>query len=109
LPQYPALIHFKSGATLIPKASQSKFHIGQTVRVVAGTLDPDYGDPIAGWSGGVEDIYLSDDDSIIAWTYCIQWDSDTMMGVGRAFQKQCERDNLDAERMVLAEHEIVAH
>jgi len=95
---------------LIPKASQSKFHIGQTVRVVAGTLDPDYGDPIAGWSGIVEDIYLSDeDDSVIAWLYCILWDSDTLMGMGRKFQKRSENDNLDFERMVLAEHEIVAH
>ena len=81
--------------------------MGQKVRVSVGTLDPDYGDPIGGWSGIVEDIFLSEDDPV-AWFYSILWDRNTLANMDRQFHKKCENDNLDVERMVLAEYELEA-
>jgi len=84
-------------------SNQSKFHIGQNIRVVAGVKDPDYGFLIEGWSGDIEDIELTDDGS---WLYHIQWDKKTLKLMGRVLRKQCEGDNLDFARMVLAENEL---
>ena len=85
----------------------SKFHEGQKVRVVAGTKDPDYGFPIGGWSGSVEDIVLSDQSDGI-WLYEIPWDSNTLKAMGRALYTMCEIDNFEITGMVLAEHELEA-
>ena len=86
-------------------AAQSKFHIGQKIKVVAGVKDPDYGFPIGGWSGCIEDIVLSDDGDG-PWLYSIQWDSNTFKLMGRSLHKKCEKDGLDIARMVLAEYEL---
>lgn len=86
-------------------STQSKFHIGQKVKVVAGVNDPDYGFPIGGWSGCIEDIVLSDDgDGSLLYT--IQWDKNTLKSMGCALYKKCEEDGFDVTRMVLAEHEL---
>jgi len=81
-------------------SNQSKFHIGQNVRVVAGVKDSDYDFLIEGWSGDVEDIELLDD------VYHIQWDKKTLKLMERVLRKQCEDDNLDFTRMALAENEL---
>lgn len=85
--------------------TQSKFHIGQKIRVVAGVNDPDYGFPIGGWTGHIEDIVLSDDGDG-SWLYNIQWDRNTIKLMDRALYKKCEEDNFDITRMVLAEYEL---
>lgn len=86
---------------------QSKFHVGQKIRVVAGVTDPDYGFPIGGWSGCVEDIVL-DDGNDGSWLYEIQWDRITLKSMERSLHKKCEKDGLDVTRMVLAESELEA-
>jgi len=86
-------------------STQSKFHVGQKIKVVAGVKDPDYGHPIEGWSGCIEDIVLSDDGDG-SWLYNIQWDRNTFKLMGRALHKKCEKDCFDVTRMVLAEYEL---
>ncbi len=86
-------------------STQSKFHVGQKIRVVFGVRDPDYGHPIEGWSGCIEDIVLSDDGDG-SWLYSIQWDRNTFNLMGRALHKKCEKDGFDVTRMVLAEYEL---
>ena len=87
--------------------TQSKFHVGQKIRVVAGVKDPDYGFPIGGWSGCIEDIVLSDNGDG-SWLYNIQWDRNTFKSMGHALHKKCEKDNFDITRMVLSEYELEA-
>ena len=106
----PTIAHFlgsRTGSTLKSNCTQSKFHIGQQVRVVAGTKDPDYGFSIGGWSGSIEDIILSEDGDG-SWLYDIRWNSNTLKAMRRGLYKRCEKDNLDVTRMVLAEHELEA-
>lgn len=85
----------------------SRFHVGQIVSVVAGTKDPDYGFPIGGWSGVIEDIDLSGDGAG-RWIYCIRWSSSTLKAMGRALRKRCEKDGFDETRMFLEENELEA-
>lgn len=87
--------------------TQTKFHVGQKVRVVAGVKDPDYGSPIGGWSGSIEDIVLSDTGDG-SWLYNIHWDRKTFESMSRALLKKCEKDDFDFARMVLAEYELEA-
>jgi hypothetical protein len=101
----PAKIEGK--ADVVPNGAHSGFYIGQKVKVVAGTQDPDYGGPIGGRSGIVEEVIVNDD-STEPKLYCIQWDRATLKAMGRAHHKRCEKDNLDVEKMVLAEHELDA-
>jgi hypothetical protein len=74
-------------------STQSKFHVGQKIRVVVGVKDPDYGHPIEGWSGSIEDIVLSDDGDG-SWLYSIQWDRNTFNLMGRALQKNARKTAL---------------
>lgn len=43
------------------KIKQSKFFCGQKVMVIEGTKDPDYDSDIGGWTGGIEEIFLSEE------------------------------------------------
>lgn len=88
-------------------STQSKFHIGQKVRVVSGVKDPDYGFPIGGWSGCIEDIELSID-GINSCTYNIHWDAKTVRSMDEELYEKCEEDGFDATRMFLAEYELEA-
>jgi hypothetical protein len=81
-------------STMKSKSTQSKFHEGQKVKVVAGTEDPDYGFPIGGWSGIIENIISSEDDDG-SWLYCIEWNEDTIQAMDPALHHKCEKDNLD--------------
>ena len=87
--------------------SLNGFYKGQKVSVIAGTLDPDYGGSIGGWSGIVEEVILDDDPTEVS-LYCIKWDRNTLKAMGRIYQNRSENDNFDFERMVLAQNELKA-
>ena len=91
--------------TLKANNTESKFFNGQKVRVVAGTKDPDYGFPIEGWSGSIEDKMV-DEEGNGGWLYIIRWDDSTLKSMSRSLHKMCNRDNFDVNRMSLAEHEL---
>jgi hypothetical protein len=91
--------------TLKSDHTQSKFHEGQKVRVVVGIKDPDYGFPIEGWSGTIEEVLSVEDDSG-ARLYSIVWNSESLDSMSRALRRKCDKDNLDVTRMTLAENDL---
>ncbi|MDO8947561.1 MAG: hypothetical protein Q7U88_10435 [Desulfocapsaceae bacterium] len=89
------------------KIKQSKFFCGQKVIVIEGTKDPDYDSDIGGWTGCIEEIFLSEENNE-TWLYMILWDQQTLKRMGRNFRQRCEKDNLDDRRMTLEESELMA-
>jgi hypothetical protein len=89
------------------KIKQSKFFCGQKVMVIEGTKDPDYDSDIGGWTGCIEEIFLSEENDE-TWLYMILWDQQTLKRMGRHFRQRCENDNLDDKRMALDESELMA-
>jgi len=76
----------------------SKFQVGDSVKVKTGTKDPDFGIDISGWQGQISEI----DDNII----CITWDSATLSNFPDKYISQCEEDGLDWERIYLETEEV---
>lgn len=73
--------------------------------VVKGTQDPDYGFDIGGWTGCIEEIWLSEDESK-TWVCEVRWDQQTLKSMGKTLCQKCEDDNLDFTRMRLDESEL---
>jgi hypothetical protein len=88
------------------KIKQSKFFCGQKVMVIEGTKDPDYDSDIGGWTGCIEEIWLSEDESK-TWMYEVRWDQQTLRSMGKFLCQKCEDDNLDFTRMALDESELM--
>jgi hypothetical protein len=81
----------------------SKFKPGDIVRVLNGVRDPDFQTNMGGWSGKVEEVDLIEDGS---WLYTIVWDQDTLSVAGDDYESECERNNLDFERIYLEEKDL---
>lgn len=75
-----------------------KFQVGDSVKVISGTKDPDFEIDIGGWQGHITEI---ENDHI-----CIDWDSDTLSLFPDKYISQCEEDGLDWERIYLEETDI---
>jgi hypothetical protein len=70
------------------------FDIGDKVRVKPGVQHPEFADiPLGGWSGTIEDVEPSDDETI----YQIGWDRRTLAAMHSVFLKRCQRDDLIVE------------
>jgi len=63
-------------------------HIGNSVVVKSGVLDPDFGIDISGWQGRIEE----DDDGE---TVFIRWDSITLLEMCLDLIIRCENENLN--------------
>ncbi len=74
-------------------------HIGNSVVVKSGVLDPDFGIDIGGWQGRIEKV---DDGE----TVFIRWDSITLREMRLDLFIRCENENLDWEVMTLDMDEI---
>jgi hypothetical protein len=74
-------------------------HIGNSVVVKSGVLDPDFGIDIGGWQGRIEEV---DDGE----TVFIRWDSITLREMRLDLIIRCENENLDWEVMTLDMDEI---
>jgi len=74
-------------------------HVGESVVVKSGILDPDFGLDISGWQGRIEEV--DDGDTVF-----IRWDSFTLQGIGMDIIIRCENENLDWQVMVLDKAEI---
>ena len=74
-------------------------HIGNSVVVKSGVLDPDFGIDISGWQGRIEE----DDDGE---TVFIRWDSITLLEMCLDLIIRCENENLNQEVMTLDMNEI---
>jgi hypothetical protein len=73
----------------------SRFPVGDRVRVVAGTTDPDYPDiPLGGWAGVVREI----DETETGPLYLVEWGEETLAVVPAVYRRRCERDDLEFER-----------
>ncbi len=75
-------------------------HVGDSVVVKSGVLDPDFKIDISGWQGRIEEI---DDEEE---TIFIRWDSITLQEMRLGLIIQCENENLDWEVMTLNMDEI---
>jgi hypothetical protein len=69
-------------------------HVGDSVVVKSGILDPDFGIDISGWQGRIEET--DDGDTVF-----IRWDSFTLRGMRMDTIIRCENENLDWEVMTL--------
>ena len=82
---------------------ETKFHVGDMVRVRNGTRDPDYPDvPMGGWVGTIKEVESEGGQA----HYCVAWSRDTLASIHPVFRKLCERDGLDYEETYLAENDI---
>ena len=74
-------------------------HVGESVVVKSGILDPDFGIDISGWQGRIEEV--DDGDTVF-----IRWDSITLRGLRMDMIIRCENENLDWQVMTLDKDEI---
>jgi hypothetical protein len=74
-------------------------HVGDSVAVKSGVLDPDFGIDISGWQGRIEEV---DDGE----TVFIRWDSITLREMRLDIIIRCENENFDWEAMTLDVDEI---
>lgn len=74
-------------------------HVGDSVVVKSGILDPDFGIDISGWQGRIEET--DDGDTVF-----IRWDSITLRGMRMDTIIRCENENLDWEVMTLDKDDI---
>jgi hypothetical protein len=83
--------------------TKRKFAYGDKVRVVDGTLDPDFNFDIGGWTGAIAEIELLENGT---WLYCVLWDKPTLRKMGRHFIRKCDKKNLDHTTTCLLETEL---
>ncbi len=74
------------------------YRVGDHVRVIKGTKDPDFGTDIGGWQGRIYDI--SED------TIGIILDSITLADFSDKHIAQCEEEGLDWEKIYLYHTEL---
>jgi len=79
---------------------KNDFKTGDTVRVIDGTKDPDFGIDIGGWHGQVLEIDYHDE------LVLIELDSITLSEIPDEYFTKCEIDGLDWERIYLNLGEI---
>ena len=71
---------------------------GDTVSVISGVSDPDFGTRIAGWQGRVQEV---DSDTVE-----VAWDSPTLQQMGLDLIIRCENENLNWTIMTLGVAEV---
>jgi hypothetical protein len=82
-----------------------RFAVGDSVRVVAGTADPDYPDiPLGGWAGVVRAIDPAESGPL----YLVEWNEETLAAVPEVYRRRCERDDLEFERAWLRDADLEA-
>ena len=79
--------------------SITELHVGDSVVVKFGVLDPDFEIDISGWQGRIEEVYDKE-------TVFIRWDSITLHEMRLDMIIRCENENLDWEVMTLNRDEI---
>ena len=73
-------------------------HVGDSVVVKSGILDPDFEIDISSWQGRIEEV---DDDTVF-----IRWDSITLRGIRLDMIIRCENENLDWEVITLYKDDV---
>ncbi len=76
-------------------------HVGESVVVKSGVLDPDFRIDISGWQGRIKEVDDDDEETVF-----IRWDSFTLREMGLDLIVRCENENLDWEVMTLDMDEI---
>ena len=76
-------------------------HVGDSVVVKSGVLDPDFRIDISGWQGRIKEVDDDDEETVF-----IRWDSFTLREMGLDLIVRCENENLDWEVMTLDMDEI---
>ncbi len=89
---------------LISSGDGPRYTVGDSVRVRAGVLDPDFPDiPLAGWAGEVADI-----DETSPPLYLIRWSAETLSKVTPAYTVRCEREVMDGDETWLLGKDLEA-
>jgi hypothetical protein len=82
-----------------------RFAVGDRVRVVAGTADPDYPDiPLGGWAGVVADVDQAETGPL----YLVEWNEETLAATTPVYRRRCQRDDLEHERAWLRDDALEA-
>ena len=82
---------------------EPRFGLGDMVRVMHGTRDPDYPDiPMGGWVGTIKEVEAGAGPA----HYCVAWSRGTLASIHSVFRRRCERDGLDYEQAYLAEDDL---
>ncbi len=76
-----------------------ELHVGDSVAVKPGVLDPDFGIDISGWQGRIEELDNGE-------TVFIRWDSITLQKINLDIIIRCENENFDWQVMTLNMDEI---
>jgi Calcium binding len=84
------------------KQVQTKFRVGDCVKVKDAVKDPDFSADLSGWQGRISNIDTSGDEITVS----IQWDSVTLKNMPVAMIEQCEVQGLDWAEMGLGADEV---
>jgi hypothetical protein len=87
----------------VRKHVEKQLQEGDVVSVKDGTNDPDFGDDIGGWRGRIDDIY---EDAQGTPLVMIEWDSVTLKNMSMPLLLECQRLELDWDKMVLEVSDI---
>jgi len=80
----------------------SRFAVGDRVRVRTGVRDPDYPDmPMGGWTGAIS-RHLPER----PFTYLVRWSAETLRSIHPIYSQRCKRDGVDLEEMWLDVDEL---
>ncbi len=91
-------------STTQPKPfAETKFHVGDWVRVRQRVIDSDYPDiPLGGWVGQVFEVLEG------GRLYAVRWSSETLDAIHPVVKKRCEKEGLAAEEYYLEEGDLEA-
>ena len=84
-------------------ATQTELEIGDTVKVLPGITEPDFGDDFSGWQGEVVGLDEDDDDAILV---DINWDSQTLEAIPEEYIERNENQGLDWSGVFLYADEV---
>jgi hypothetical protein len=83
----------------------ARFALGDRVRVVKGTADPDFPDiSLDGWVGIVREVDAAEAGPL----YLVEWTDQTLAAVPPGYRERCERDDLEFEQTWLREADLEA-
>lgn len=80
------------------------FHLHDSVKVKAGTADPDFGNDIGGWQGRIKEIDPESDEEHVI--YLVAWDSLTLQVMDLPLIVRSENEGLGWTEMYLFDSDV---
>ena len=85
------------------KHFKTDLQCGDVASVKKGVKDPDFDQDISGWRGRIDDIYKNDEGTLLV---MIDWDSVTLRNIHISQIIECQKKEMDWDRMVLEATEV---